>query len=244
VPAGEWLDVRNARTRLIVPRLPEAGATLTLDGSETAHLRARRLTAGDSVVLLDGSGREALAEILTTARGRATLRVSGIARPESPTLPTSLFLAGLKPDRLSWAVEKATELGATEVTLVASERTQSFRAAPTLLPRLERVARESAKQCGRADWPSVSGPLSVLSVLEDDRFAHRLFLDFDGARFPRRLSPAPAALLVGPEGGWTAGERDAASKRGWKIVTLPAGRLRAETAVAAALTLVNAARER
>src|SRR5687767_15958033 len=89
-----------------------------------------------------------------------------------------------------------------------------------------------------------SGPLSVLSVLEDDRFAHRLFLDFDGARFPRRLSPAPAALLVGPEGGWTAGERDAASKRGWKIVTLPAGRLRAETAVAAALTLVNAARER
>ncbi|MEO8348185.1 MAG: RsmE family RNA methyltransferase [Acidobacteriota bacterium] len=236
--------MRNARTRLIVPRLPEPGATLTLGGSEAAHLRARRLAPGDSVVLLDGSGREALADVVAIGRGEATLSVSEIVRRESGSEPTSLFLAGLKPDRLSWAVEKATELGAADVTIVQSERTQSFRAAPTLLPRLERVARESAKQCGRADWPSVTGPLSLHRVLEDGRFAHRFFLDFDGAPFPRRLSAALAALLVGPEGGWTAGERSAASERGWKIVTLPAGRLRAETAVVAALTLVNAARER
>lgn len=236
--------MRNARARLIVPRLPRPGATLTLGGSEAAHLRARRLAPGDSVELLDGSGREALAEIAAVSRGEVTLRISEIVRRESGSRPTSLFLAGLKPDRLSWAVEKATELGAADVTIVRSERTQSFRAAATLLPRLERVARESAKQCGRADWPSISGPLAVPRVLEDERFEHRFFLDFDGAPFPHRLSAAPAALLVGPEGGWTAGERNAASERGWKIVTLPAGRLRAETAVVAALTLVNAARER
>lgn len=236
--------MRNARARLIVPRLPEPGATLTVSGSEAAHARARRLAAGDSVVLLDGSGREALADVVAVARGEATLRVSEIVRRESGSRPTSLFLAGLKPERLSWAVEKATELGAADVTIVRSERTQSFRAAPTLLPRLERVARESAKQCGRADWPSVSGPLSLERVLKDERFAHRFFLDFDGAPFPRRLSAAPAALLVGPEGGWTGSERSAALGRGWRIVTLPAGRLRAETAVVAALTLVNAARER
>jgi 16S rRNA (uracil1498-N3)-methyltransferase len=215
-----------------------------VSGSEAAHARARRLAAGDTVVLLDGSGREALAAVVAVARGKATLSVSEIVRREAGGRPTSLFLAGLKPERLSWAVEKATELGAADVTIVQSERTQTFRAAPTLLPRLERVARESAKQCGRADWPSVSGPLSLERVLEDERFAHRFVLDFDGASFPRRLSAAPAALLVGPEGGWTAGERRRASERGWKIVTLPAGRLRAETAVVAALTLVNAARER
>ena len=236
--------MRNPRTRLIVPRLPEAGATLALDASEAAHLRARRLAAGDSVVLLDGSGREATAEVVSVSRGEATLRVSEIVRRESGSRGTTLFLAGLKPERLSWAVEKATELGAAGITLVRSERTQSFRAAPALLPRLERVARESAKQCSRADWPSVSGPLPVLAVLEDERFVHRFFLDFDGAPFPLRLSAAAAALVVGPEGGWTAGERSAASERGWKIVTLPAGRLRAETAVVAALALVNAARER
>ncbi|HVE65742.1 MAG TPA: RsmE family RNA methyltransferase [Thermoanaerobaculia bacterium] len=236
--------MRDARTRLIVPRLPEPGTTLSLGGSEAAHLRARRLAAGDSVVLLDGSGREARAEIVATSRGKATLRVSEILGDGSPTLPTTLFLAGLKPDRLSWAVEKATELGATQVNIVRSERTQSFRAAPTLLPRLERVARESAKQCGRADWPSLSGPVPIERVLADERSAHRLFLDFDGAPFPRKLSGAPAALVIGPEGGWTAGERNAAAEHGWTIVTLPAGRLRAETAAVAALALVNAARER
>lgn len=215
-----------------------------MSGSEAAHARARRLAAGDSVVLLDGSGREALADVVAVRRGEATLCVSEIVRRESGNRPTSLFLAGLKPERLSWAVEKATELGAADVTIVRSERTQSFRAAPTLLPRLERVARESAKQCGRADWPSVSGPLSLERVLEDERFAHRFFLDFDGRPLPRRLSADPAALLVGPEGGWTGSERSAARARGWRIVTLPAGRLRAETAVVAALTLVNAARER
>ena len=177
-------------------------------------------------------------------RGAATLTVSEVLRRESGSRGTSLFLAGLKPEPLSWAVEKATELGAAEVTLVRSERTQSFRAAPTLLPRLERVARAAAKQCGRADWPSLAGPLALARVLEDAGFSHRFFLDFDGDAFPKKLSTAPAALLVGPEGGWSAGERSAASALGWKIVTLPAGRLRAETAVVAALTLVNAARER
>ena len=245
LPAREWLDVRHARARLIVPRLPEEpGATLTIAGGEAAHARARRLAPGDSVVVLDGSGREALADVLSVTRGEATLTITEILRRESGGRPTSLFLAGLKPDRLAWAVEKATELGAADVTIVRSERTQAFRASPGLLPRLLRVARESAKQCGRADWPSVSGPLALERVLHEERFAHRFFLDFDGASFPRRLSAEPAALLVGPEGGWTAGERDDASRLGWKIVTLPAGRLRAETAVAAALTLVNAARER
>jgi 16S rRNA (uracil1498-N3)-methyltransferase len=213
-------------------------------GSEAAHLRARRVDPGDAVVLLDGSGREALAEVMEVTRRDATLRVSEILRREAGSRPTSLFLAGLKPEPLSWAVEKATELGAAQVALVKSERTQPFRAAATLLPRLERVARESAKQCGRADWPSLSGPLPIERVLDDERSTHRLFLDFDGAPFPRRLSASPAALLVGPEGGWSAGERAAASASGWKIVTLPAGRLRAETAVVAALTLVNFARER
>jgi 16S rRNA (uracil1498-N3)-methyltransferase len=215
-----------------------------VDGSEAAHVRARRVAAGDSVVVLDGSGREALAEVVAVTRSEVTLVIGQIVRRESGSRPTSIFLAGLKPERLSWAVEKATELGAAEVTIVRSERTQAFRASPALLPRLERVARESAKQCGRPDWPSVSGPVAFERVVVDDRFAHRFFLDFDGASFPRRLSAEPAAILVGPEGGWTSGERDAASRHGWKVVTLPAGRLRAETAVAAALTLVNAARER
>ena len=71
----------------------------------------------------------------------------------------------------------------------------------------------------------------------------RLFLDFDGDRFPRRMAAAASALLVGPEGGWTADERERAAHRGWKVVALPAGPLRAETAAIAALVLLRSASE-
>jgi 16S rRNA (uracil1498-N3)-methyltransferase len=130
------------------------------------------------------------------------------------------------------------------VVIIESERTQSSRAAASLLPRLERVAREASKQCGRSDWPSVFGPVDLDRVIGEEESKHRLFLDFDGDPFPRRLTAASSALLVGPEGGWTDSERANASDRGWKIVSLPAGRLRAETAAIGALTLLRAAMER
>lgn len=238
------MDVRDARARLIVSALVLPGETLHLSRVEAAHARARRLAAGDPVLLSDGSGVEALAEIVRLSAVEAVVRVSEIVARQSRRTPVALFLAGLKPERLAWAVEKATELGAARVVIVRSGRTQSFRASAGLLPRLDRIARESSKQCGRADWPAVSGPADLERVLEEERSEHRLFLDADGDPFPRRLAAAPSALLVGPEGGWTDGEKSEASKRGWKVVALPAGKLRAETAAIAALTLFNAAVER
>lgn len=238
------MDVRDARARLIVSALGSPGETLRLSRAEAAHARARRLAPGDPVLLCDGSGVEAAAEIVRLSRGEAVVRVSEIVLRRSRRTPVSLYLAGLKPERLAWAVEKATELGAANVVIVRSNRTQSFRASVGLLPRLERIARESSKQCGRADWPAVSGPVDLATVLESEQCAHRLFLDADGNRFPIRLAASPSALLVGPEGGWEDGEKTEASKRGWKIIALPGGKLRAETAAIAALTLFNAAVER
>jgi 16S rRNA (uracil1498-N3)-methyltransferase len=243
LPAGKRLDVRDARARLIVATLPEVGETIRVVGKEAAHACARRLAPSESVVLLDGSGREAVAEVLRVARGEAILRVTEIRREEKRPNTVSLFVAGLRSERLAWMVEKATELDVDHIVVIESERTQPFRAAASL-PRLERVAREASKQCGRRDWPSISGPVDLGRVIEEDESKHRLFLDFDGDRFPRRLVSASSALLVGPEGGWTDSERSDASDRGWKIVSLPAGRLRAETAAIGALTLLRAAMER
>jgi 16S rRNA (uracil1498-N3)-methyltransferase len=238
------MDVRDPRARLIVPALGAPGETLQLSREEAAHARARRLGPGDPVLLSDGSGVEAVAEIVRISRGEAIVRVSEIVLRRSPRTPITLYLAGLKPERLAWAVEKATELDAARVVIVRAGRTQSFRVSAGLVPRLERVARESSKQCGRADWPTISGPVDLDRVLEEDRCAHRLFFDADGNRFPLRLAALPSALLVGPEGGWTDPEKTEASKRGWKIVALPAGTLRAETAAIVALTLFNSAVKR
>ena len=235
--------MRDPRARLIVAALPEIGETARVVGKEAAHARARRLAPSESVILLDGSGREAIAEVLRVARDEVLLRVTDIRRQEERPSSISLFVAGLRSERLAWTVEKATELGVDHIVVVESERTQPFRAAASLLPRLERVARESSKQSGRSDWPSVFGPVDFDRVIEEEESKHRLFLDFDGDRFPRRLAAASSALLIGPEGGWTDSERADASDRGWKIVSLPAGRLRAETAAIGALTLLLAAME-
>ncbi len=240
------MDVRDPRARLIVPALGAPGETLQLSREEAAHARSRRLRPGDPVLLSDGSGVHAVAEIVRLSRGEAIVRVSEIVVGRSRKTPTpiTLYLAGLKPERLAWAVEKATELDTARVVVVRSGRTQSFRASASLVPRLERIARESSKQCGRADWPTISGPVDLERVLEEERCAHRLLFDADGNRFPLRLAPLPSALLVGPEGGWTDPEKTEASKRGWRIVALPAGTLRAETAAIAALTLFHSAVER
>jgi 16S rRNA (uracil1498-N3)-methyltransferase len=238
------MDVRDTRARLIVPALGAPGETLQLSREEASHARARRLGPGDAVLLSDGSGVEAVAEIVRLSRGEAVVRVSEIVVRRTRTTPVTLYLAGLKPERLAWAVEKATELDAARVVIVRTGRTQSFRVSAGLVPRLDRIARESSKQCGRADWPAISGPVDLARVLEEERCAHRLLFDADGNRFPRRLDLLPSALLVGPEGGWTNPEKTEATKRGWKVVALPAGPLRAETAAIAALTLFNSAVER
>jgi 16S rRNA (uracil1498-N3)-methyltransferase len=243
VSPGERLDVRDARARLIVDALPDAGGTVALPREEVAHVRARRLVPGDAVILLDGTGRLAVAEILRPTRGETLVRVSDVV-PAAPAGPAiSLAVSGLRAEKVAWLVEKATELGVARVVVLATDRTQGFRASPKVLPRLEKVARAAAKQSERADWPSIVGPVAFEAALHEEKFPQRFFLDFSGDRFPRQIPPLPCALLVGPEGGWTESERARARDLGWKNVTLPAGKLRAETAAVAAVILVRAAME-
>jgi 16S rRNA (uracil1498-N3)-methyltransferase len=238
------MDVRDARARLIVAALPQPEEVVRLARKEAAHARARRLAAGDPVLLMDGSGRVAAGHVLRLTNAEVLVQASEILDSPAATRAIALLVAGLRADRLAWLVEKATELGAARVTIIESERTQSFRANARLLPRLDRVAREAAKQCERADWPRVEGPISFDRAIDTDAAPQRFFLDLDGDPFPERAGVSDIALAVGPEGGWSDSERDEASSRGWRVVRLPAGKLRAETAAIAGLVLLSAAMER
>lgn len=238
------MDVRNARARLIVDALPKPEEVVRLAKEEAAHARARRLAAGDPVLLMDGSGRMAAAQVVLVTRAEVLVKASDILEAAPAARSVGLFVAGLRADRLAWLVEKATELGAARVTIVESERTQSFRANVHLLPRLDRVAREAAKQSERSDWPRVDGPVAFSRAIEEETATQRFILDREGGPFPDRLDASETALAVGPEGGWSDSEKKEASSRGWRIVRLPAGKLRAETAAIAGLLLVAAAMER
>ncbi len=231
--------------RFVVERLPAPGEELRLGGADSAHARARRLAPGDLVVLVDGSGWEAGATVRRAGRGATEVHVDGISEaPPDAIPPIHLFVAAVRIERLSWIAEKATELGAAALTLVASERTQAGRAGASVAGRLARVIVEAAKQSERARWPRVEGPVDLARALAKAPAGHRFLLDPQGEMFPASLAPAPASLLVGPEGGWSEGEQEAAIAAGWTTVSLAAGKLRAETAAVAALTLTRTALSR
>ena len=228
--------------RLIVPRLPAAGDRIRLDAEQTRHARARRLAPGDSVVLVDGSGREAHGRLERLDARGAEILVDAVRKTGGdPALALRLLVASVRAERLAWIAEKATELGVESVVLVQSDRTQRFRASENARSRLERVAREAAKQAESARWPSIAGPTSFADAIAGEAARHRILLDPDGDAFPEILAPGDAALLVGPEGGWTEAERRAAASAGWRPTSLPSGKVRTETAAVAGLVLARAA---
>jgi 16S rRNA (uracil1498-N3)-methyltransferase len=217
---------------------------VTLDRAEAAHARARRVRAGDAVLLLDGTGAQGEAELASVGKRDVVAVVTSRSDAEPERLAIWLGVAAVRGERLAWIAEKAGELGVASLVLVRSERSQAERAAGSVLERLERLVREAAKQSGAARWPSCRGPVSFADALAETppKFP-RLFVDFEGEPFPARLpgSVERCAILVGPEGGWTDGERSAARASGWKSVALPAATLKTETAVVASLVLARAA---
>ena len=219
----------------------EAGALVRLPASELRHVRARRLRTGSAVRLSDGEGRRGKGTVRRLSRTECTIAVEAVdaAVPQEPRMRVHLFVPAIRLPRLSWLVEKATELGASRVTLVASERTQTERAEEAARggPRLSRVIREAAKQSGQGNLPALAGPIgfdAMLSAAATHPAA--LLLDPAGGIFPPALSP-PVALGVGPEGGWSPAEIVAAERAGWRRTRLPGAVLRAETAALAALIL-------
>jgi 16S rRNA (uracil1498-N3)-methyltransferase len=236
--------LKRPRARLIVPEIPPPGSRVRLSREETAHARARRLKEGDAVILFDGSGREASARVVRVLRAAVEVEVERVRASPAPARDLSLLVAAIRPERLSWLVEKATELGTSRIVLVETARTQSFRARTGLVERLGRVARAAAKQSEQRVWPEVTGPIALREALAFEPSVSRFFLHFGGRD---RLDEQPltrAAVLVGPEGGWTEEETQAASGHGWRSARLPAGTLRTETAAIAALVLLRAAMEK
>ncbi len=215
-----------------------AGSTVALDDRARRHARARRLAEGARVRLADGAGSEAEGTIARISRDALEVRIDRVA-PGASRSGVELLVSAIRMPRLSWLVEKATELGAEAVTIVASERAQRGRveSAAAGIERLERIAHEAAQQSGQSVLPRLAGPIAPDAAARRATSASRaLVLDRSGERFPARMT-APAAIWIGPEGGWTGAELSAADAAGWTRARLPGATLRTETAAIAALVL-------
>lgn len=230
------------RLRLIVDADLVPGADIALDRDRAHYLGSvMRGRVGEAVALINGRDGEARAKIARLDKKSATLTVTALDRPFTPAPDVWLCPAPVKRAGLELTVQKAAELGARRWQPVVTERTQGKK---LNMARLETIAREAAEQCERLDPMTLADPVP-LAELAAAWPAERVALvgDEDGTAPPAAtvladLVGRPAALLIGPEGGWSARDRAV-------LDTVPTLRrvglgpriLRAETAAIALLTL-------
>ncbi len=228
--------------RLFVDAPLAAGAEVAASQGQAHYLGiVMRRAPGEAVRVFNGSGGEWLARIAALRRDRATLVIERQLRPQAAESDLWLVFALLKRDATDLLAQKATELGASALLPVLSERTNATRVNEA---RLAAIATEAAEQSERLTVPRIHPPRRLADLLASWPAGRTLF-----AAVERRPGPAipfadgPAGLLVGPEGGFTHTELDALGRhKSVAAVSLGPRVLRAETAAIAGLVLLQAPR--
>ena len=232
--------------RLLVPHDLAAGAELALDEGQSRYLAAvMRLSVGDELLVFNGRDGEWLAGVAAVGKRAVTLLVRRQSRPQAAGPDVELVVALVKRGPLETIVEKATELGARRVRLVITERTNADHAR---VDRLAAIAAEAAEQTGRLDAPQVLAPVKLEELIADWPSGRRLlFCDEAGEAQPilhvlAAAQAGPWGVLIGPEGGFSARERQSLREPPYATACSLGPRiLRADTAAISALSLWQAA---
>jgi len=230
------------------PRLfvdhPLAPGPLALDGPPAHYLATvMRAKPGDPVKLFDDRTGEWLATVATAGKRDLTLDVTTLLRPREPVPDLWLCAAPLKKGRVDWLAEKACELGVARLVPVVTRRTIVDK------PNADRLRAhliEAAEQCDRTALTDLADPVKLPALLRDWPVERALFFADETGGVPAfdamRAHAGPAAILIGPEGGFDDDERAAIRAHpAATAITLGPRILRADTAAAAAVSLWMAA---
>jgi 16S rRNA (uracil1498-N3)-methyltransferase len=222
------------------------GQRALVSGDRARHLGVvLRAQAGQLYELSDGE-RVCLGRIEKVARDMVEFALLEELPANEPTFHVTLLLSVLKFDAFEWAIEKATELGVTEIVPLAAARSEKalIAAAEKRSERWRKIVLEAAQQSRRVRLPvlqPVARPEAAFAARGDQL---GIFLSERADAPPLRIAlrsqaASEAVLAVGPEGGWTDEERDAALKADFHEASLGKLILRAETAVVAALAALT-----
>jgi 16S rRNA (uracil1498-N3)-methyltransferase len=239
--------------RFYAPGLDPSATTVVLAADESHHLaRVLRLGPGDAVAIFDGRGHEYLARVQRVDRDAATVAlVQPVPAAPEPAVRVTLVQAVLKGDKMDDVVRDATMAGVSQIAPVVTARTEikvSALKRAHAAERWQRVAVASAKQCRRAWVPPTELAVPLESWLGAPFPGLRLLLVEPSAgeegvlsmrALQARARPESAACLVGPEGGWTPEERQAALAAGCLPATLGVLTLRADAVALAALAALS-----
>jgi 16S rRNA (uracil1498-N3)-methyltransferase len=234
--------------RLFVKAPLSAGAELTLEAPQAHYLlNVLRMKGGDKLLVFNGEEGEWEAELKPARRKGGGLLLTHRTRPQNDGPDLHYLFAPLKRTRLDYMAQKATELGASVLLPVITRRTVAER---VNTGRLLTNAVEAAEQCGLLRVPEVRPPAKLAQVLSEwDRERLLIFADEQAPQASplaalaaeARGAPRPLAVLVGPEGGFDAEERERLLAHDFvRPISLGPRVMRADTAAVASLTLINA----
>jgi 16S rRNA (uracil1498-N3)-methyltransferase len=231
--------------RLYVDTRLVSGVSIRLAAGQAHYLRSvLRLDGGAAVAIFNAADGEWLSRIAESSNKAVRLTVEYQLREPGPEVDLWLVFAPIKHARLDWLVEKATELGVSALLPVWTAHTQAER---VNLERLRVRAIEAAEQSERLSIPELRPPEKLGPLLAGWPPERRLIVcDETGGGEPlgeaaARLPSGPAALFIGPEGGFDQRELDAIAKLSFvSRVGLGPRVLRAETAALAALAVYQA----
>ena len=205
--------------------------------------RVLRLNAGAAVQLFDGSGIEFIGEITEVDKKQVRVALSEqiAGQPESP-LRIHLGQGLSRGERMDWAIQKATELGVSEITPIVSERCEvrlKDERADKRLAHWRQIAISACEQSGRSSVPMIQPPMALTDWLQQSSAELKLVLHPVAQALSSHNKPASLAFLIGPEGGLNDSEVTQAQAAGFLAARLGPRVLRTETAPVVALSIAQ-----
>jgi len=237
-----WLNFLVTRRRWIADEV--SGSRAALVGDHADHLvRVLRARIGQEFDIATGD-EVRRGRIISVDPKRVEFEL-GETVPALWAPQVTLALSIFKFDRMEWAIEKCTELGAARIVPVIARRTETHlaRAAARRVERWQRIARQAAEQARRISPPEISPPIQLKEALELPGSARIVLAESEQDKMLKdvllQATAKPEVILaIGPEGGWTESEVNQFLAAGWSPASLGNTILRAETAAIAGLAVI------
>ena len=221
---------------------------VVLPEDELHHLvRVRRAREGDRFLGLDGKGKVYLCRLEQAREGWYGSVLEELKEHGASALRVTLAQALIKKNKFEWVLQKATEIGVSEIVPLITVRTE-LRLSPereeTRMKRWRKILLEAVKQCGRPHVPELAHPIALEEFLERAEAGLKLVLDEKGGCSLKELiqenrQAISCLVIVGPEGGWDETDRLLFRKKEVPSVSLGARILRAETAPVTILSILQ-----
>lgn len=231
-------------TRLFLDKAIQQQTAVTLTGEKARYLSTvLRCRLDEIIIVTDSTGTAYSARISAITKKQTTLEIIGPFHQDNESPLDIILLQGLlKGEKMDMVIQKATELGVTEIVPMITERSQIR--TTRKLQRWQKIAEEASRQSGRSRIPLIHEPEAFETVIISQGLTKGIICwEEEGVPFSAAVDGLKdedrIVLCIGPEGGFSAIEVRAASQNNFVVTSMGKRILRAETAALSAIAIVQ-----